>query len=176
MDRAHRAAVLRQSLGGGASLRGDEIADRPAAEIRLAGAFGERGIDARALPFHRHRHHGEQLVARSGDEQLQLRVLVDRPECAERRRAPARLAEALGPELHIPAREAFEPIGISHQHRDGPACVRRRDVERGAKRGRDLVRRIACEDRGERHPGSGPEGRDVEAEDRGGQQPNIAQA
>ena len=53
-----------------------------------------------------------ELVVRAGVEQLQLRVLVDRPERAERRRALAVLAEALGPELHEPAREALEPVGI----------------------------------------------------------------
>ena len=48
MDGAHRAAVLRQRLGGGAALRGDEIADGLAGEIRLAGELGELGVDARA--------------------------------------------------------------------------------------------------------------------------------
>src|SRR6185503_4441442 len=84
---AHRAAVLRQGLGGGAALRGDEIADRTAAKFWLARALRELRIDARALPFGRDCHHREQLVARAGDEQLQLRMLVDRPERAERRRA-----------------------------------------------------------------------------------------
>ena len=36
VDRAHRAAVLGERLGGGAALRGDEIADGLAGEVRLA--------------------------------------------------------------------------------------------------------------------------------------------
>ena len=51
VDGAHRAAVLGERLSRCAALRGNEIADRLAAEIRLAGAFGERRIDARSLPF-----------------------------------------------------------------------------------------------------------------------------
>ena len=62
--------------------------------------------------------HGEQLVARAGDEELELAVLVDRPERRDRRRALAVLAEAFGPQLHIPAGEALEPIGIGHHHGD----------------------------------------------------------
>ena len=97
VDRAHRAAVLRQSLGGGAALRSDEIADRLAGKIRLAGAFRKLRVDARPLPLCRDRDHGKQLVARTGDEQLQLRMLVDRPERTERSCAFAVLAEAFGP-------------------------------------------------------------------------------
>src|SRR4051812_14092622 len=43
MDSAHRAAVLRQRLGGGAALRGDEIAHGFAGEIRLARKLREIG-------------------------------------------------------------------------------------------------------------------------------------
>ena len=49
MDGAHRAAVLGQRLGGGAALRGDQIADGLAGEVRLAGELGEVCVDARAL-------------------------------------------------------------------------------------------------------------------------------
>ncbi len=44
----------------------------------------------------------EQLVARAGDVELKLAVLIDRAERADRRRALAVLAEAFGPELHVP--------------------------------------------------------------------------
>ena len=54
--------------------------------------------------------HREQLVARAADEQLHLAVLVDRAERRERRGALAVLAEAFGPELHVPMREALEPV------------------------------------------------------------------
>ena len=47
VDGAHRAAVLGQRLGGGAALRGDEIADRLAGEVGLAGELREIGVDAR---------------------------------------------------------------------------------------------------------------------------------
>ncbi len=48
VDGADRAAVLRQRLGGGAALRGDEVAHGLAGEIRLARELGEVGFDARA--------------------------------------------------------------------------------------------------------------------------------
>src|SRR5262249_36837134 len=48
MDGTHRAAVLRQRLGGGAALRRDEIADGLASEIGLAGERRKLGIDPRA--------------------------------------------------------------------------------------------------------------------------------
>ncbi len=44
-----------------------------------------------------------ELVARAREEELLLAVLIDRPERCDRRGALAVLAEALGPELHIPA-------------------------------------------------------------------------
>ncbi len=55
MDGAHRAAVLRQRLGGGAALRRDQIAHGLAGEIRLAGELGEVGGHARAAPGRRRR-------------------------------------------------------------------------------------------------------------------------
>ena len=120
-------------------LRGDEIADGLAGEVRLARELRELGGPCAGPARRADRDDGEQLVARAGDEQLQLAVLVDRPERADRRRALAVLAEALGPELHVPAREALEPVGIGHQHRDLLARgLGERDRERGADRGRHL--------------------------------------
>src|SRR5262249_30225737 len=72
MQGAHRAAVLGERVGGGAALGGDEIANRLAAEVALAGALGELGVDAGPLPPGVHGDHGEQLVARTRDEELQL--------------------------------------------------------------------------------------------------------
>ena len=80
-----------------------ETAHRATIAAALTRAPGKLRIDARALALRGDRDHGEQLVARPRDEQLQLRMLVDRPERAERRRAAAPLAEAFGPELHEPA-------------------------------------------------------------------------
>ena len=95
---------------------------------------------------------GEQLVARAGDEELQLAVLIDRAERGDRRRALAVLAEALGPELHVPAREALEPVGIGHQDRDRSCrALGERDRQRGADRGRHVVgARLPREHRRER--------------------------
>ena len=92
MDGAHRAAVLRQRLGSGAALRGDEVADGLAGEIGLARVRSEFGIDARPAAGAVDRDDREQLVARPGDEELQLAVLIDRPERSDRRRAFAVLA------------------------------------------------------------------------------------
>src|ERR1700742_3315358 len=101
MDRAHRAAILGQSLGGGAPLRADEVTDRLAAESWLPAKLRQFLVHARADAGAVHRDHREQLVARAADEELQLAVLVDRPERRDRRGALALLAKALGPELHV---------------------------------------------------------------------------
>src|SRR5205085_7660095 len=80
MDGAHRAAVLRQRLGGGAALRGDEIAHGFAGEIRLARKLREIGGNARTAAGGADSDDGEQLVARPRIVELQLAVLIDRPE------------------------------------------------------------------------------------------------
>src|SRR6202042_2829092 len=80
LDGADRAAVLRQCLGGGAALRGDEGADRLPPEPWLAGRGREAGIEARPLSGASNGDHREELVARAGDEELELAVLIDRPE------------------------------------------------------------------------------------------------
>ena len=118
MNATHRAAVLGQSLGGGAGFRRDQVADGLAGKARLAGNLGKVAVDARPCIAAADGDDRKQLVARPGDEQLHLAVLIDRSERGERRRPLAVLAEALGPELHIPMREAFEPVGIGHQHAD----------------------------------------------------------
>ena len=89
---------------------------RLAGKARLAGKLGEFAIHARALPARIDRDDGEQLVARTADEQLHLAVLIDRPERGNRRRALAVLAKAFGPQLHVPMREALKPVAIGHQH------------------------------------------------------------
>ena len=95
VDRPHRTAGLGERLGGRAAFRRDQIADRLAGEARLARELGKLAIDARALSGGADRDDGEKLVARAGNEQLQLAVLIDRPERRERRGAFAVLAEAL---------------------------------------------------------------------------------
>src|SRR6185295_5944331 len=99
VHRAHRAAVARERLGGRAALGRDEVADGLAAELRLARLSREPRIDARAKPRRADGDDGKQLVARTGDEKLELRMLVDGPERADRCGPLSVLAEALGPEL-----------------------------------------------------------------------------
>ena len=91
------------------------------------------GVDRRPLPGRADGQDGEQLVLRPGEIELLLRVLVDRPDRRDRLRALAVLAEALGPELHPPAREALEPVGIGHEHGDRLALHGEGEVERRAR-------------------------------------------
>ena len=86
-------------------------------------SLARSAVDARAAAGGDDGDDGEQLVARAGDVELQLAVLVDRAERADRRRALAVLAEAFGPELHVPAGEALQPVGIGHHHRDRSCCA-----------------------------------------------------
>src|SRR5882672_2173307 len=94
---AHRAAVLDERLDGGAALRRDEIADGLAGEVGLAREPREVIGNARPASRGADGDDVEQLVARAGEIELQLAVLVDRPERRNRRGALAVLAEALGP-------------------------------------------------------------------------------
>src|SRR5262245_42188367 len=110
MDGAHGTTVLGQRLGGGAAFGGGEVADGLAGEIRLARELGEIGGHARTAAGGGGSDDGDQLVARAGDVELQLAMLVNRPERGDGRGALAVLAQALGPQLHVPAREAFEPV------------------------------------------------------------------
>src|SRR5262245_17296979 len=97
MDRPHRAAVSGKRLGRGAAFGRDQIADRLAGKTGLTRELGKLAVDARALSRFADRDDGKELVARAGDEQLQLAVLIDRPERRQRRGALAVLAEALRP-------------------------------------------------------------------------------
>src|SRR5690606_10829284 len=83
MDGAHGAAVLRERFGGRASLRGDEVANRAAAEVGFACPPGKLGIHARSLASAVRGYDGEELVARAGNEKLKLAVLVHRAERTE---------------------------------------------------------------------------------------------
>ena len=95
---------------------------------------------------------------------------------ADRGRAPAGLAEAFGPQLHIPAGEAFEPIRIGHQYRDRLRFGGgERHIERRADGGRDLSGGTARQHRRKRHGGAAAERGDVEAGHRRRQQADIGQ-
>ena len=174
MNGAHRAAVLGKRLGGGAALRRNQVADGLAGKIRFAAELGQLGIHPRTLAGRRRGDHREQLVARTRDVELQLAVLVNRSERADRRRALAALAEALGPELHIPLGEERQPIRIGHHHRYGLVAVER-SRERRSNCGRHFGRRLVGQNRGERVGGACADRTDVEAAHRGGQKPHIAQ-
>src|SRR5262245_55217169 len=97
VNAAYRAAVPRERLDGGAALRGDEVADGLAGEVGLACKACEVVCDARAAAGGVEGDNGEELVARSGEIELQLAMLVDWTERRDRGRALAVLAEALGP-------------------------------------------------------------------------------
>ena len=84
------------------------------------------------------------------------------PARGDRRRALAVLAEAFGPELHVPAREALEPVGIGHHHRDGLALMRDRQRGADARRARRPVR--ASPASASARGGAGADRVDVEAE------------
>src|SRR5262245_32398863 len=102
MDGAHRAAVLGQRLGGGAAFGSGEVANGLAGEFQLTRELGEIGGHARTAAGGGGGDDGDQLVARAGDVELQLAMLIDRSERGDGRRALAVLAQALGPELHVP--------------------------------------------------------------------------
>src|SRR5262245_22277665 len=72
VNAAHRAAVLGEGLDSGAALRGDEIADGLAGEIRLARKPREVVRNARAAAGGADGDDGEQLVTRAGEIELQL--------------------------------------------------------------------------------------------------------
>ena len=140
VERSDRAAVAREGFGGSAALGGNKIAHGLAGEIRLAHKLGKIGGDARAAAGGPRGQDGEQLVARARDIELELAVLVDRPDCANRRCAFAVLAEAFGPELNISAGEAFELVRIGHHDGDRFAD---RDRQSGADGRGHLGRRVA---------------------------------
>ncbi len=173
MHGADRAPVLRERVGGGATLRRDEIANAAAAEFRLAGGLGKRLIQARAAAGDRSRNHGEQLVARSGEVKLQLAVLVDGAERRDRRRALAVLAEAFGPELHPPFGEALEPVGIGHGDGDRFSAFAGGDRKGRAHRGRKFLRGLAGEKRRQYFAGAGADCLDIEAKRERGQQADV---
>ena len=156
---------------------GDEIADGLAGEFRLAGKLGEIGGHARAAAGGAGCDDGDQLVAGTRDEELQLAVLVNRSERGHRRGALAVLAQALGPELHVPAREAFEPVGIGHHHGDALAARLARSATASA------APTAAGTSAGGRRSSTGASAAaapvrmavDVEAEHGGGQQAHIGE-
>ena len=138
---------------------------------RLANSASMRG----PAPGSPNGHDREQLVARAGDEKLQLAMLVDRAKRTDRRRAFATLAKAFRPELHIPAGEALEPVGIAHQHRDAFAISAKAIESAAPTAAGTSAAGLRFEHRRERHGGAAPYRADVEAEHGGGQQTHIGE-
>ena len=128
------------------------------------GPLGELLVHDRPEPCDAGRDDREELVVRAGEVELQLAVLIDRADGGDGLRAFAVLAQAFGPELHPPAGEALEPVGIGHRHRDVLALERRGDRERRAERGRNVGRGRAAADRGVGFIRAPADGVDVEAE------------
>ena len=96
---------------------------------------------------------------------------VDRPPLAIHA-----LAQALGPELPVPLGELPQPIGVGHEHVDAGAEVGvGGPVERGVERGRILQQVVGLGPL-DRLPRTREQRRDVDADERRGQQPDRATA
>src|SRR5579885_58309 len=173
MDRADRAAVLRERVGGGAALGRDEIADFSAAEIRLARTLRERTVHARTGVRDIRRENGEQLVARPRKPKLQLAVLVDRAESRDRRCALAVLAETFRPELYPPAGETLAAIVIGLQHLNVFSLGACGDGKRRAQRKRNFFRRRSRKQWRERFSRARADFLAVKTEHERGQEPDI---
>jgi len=78
LDRANRAAVLGERLGGGARFRRHQIADGFTAEAGLAGDLGEFGIHARTEARASNADDRKQFVARPRRDKAALGC-ADRP-------------------------------------------------------------------------------------------------
>jgi hypothetical protein len=107
--------------------------------------------------------------------ELELAVLVHRADGRHGLGALAVLADALGPELHPPAGEALQPVRVGHGDGDALARMGGGHVEGRAHGGGGLPGREAGAERlvGLRRPLA--DGRDVEAEHGGGQQPHVGE-
>src|SRR5262245_21031944 len=104
VKRAYRTAIPGQRFGCGPPFRSDQVADGLAAKARFACKLREFAVNPRSLLRALDSDDGELLVARPADEQLQLAVLIDRPQRRNRRGPLAIFAKAFGPELHVPVR------------------------------------------------------------------------
>jgi hypothetical protein len=173
---AHRPAAAHEGLGGGPLLGLQQVAHGPPGEVgerRVARQFRRDGVAGPGRPAH---HQGEHLVARAGEVELQLAVLVDRAERANRRRALSVLAQALGPELAVPQAEPGQPVDVRHQHRGGdPAMARQAHGERGADGGGAVRGPGRGQGRLEHRPRAVAQRRRVEPGDHRRQQPDHRQ-
>src|SRR5262245_24881836 len=95
VKRTYRTAVPSQRFGCGPPFRSARVAK--AAEASFACKLREFAVNPRSLLRAFDRYDGELLVARPADEQLQLAVLIDRPQRRNRRGPLAIFAKAFGP-------------------------------------------------------------------------------
>src|SRR3712207_9346732 len=79
-------------------------------------------VHERPLPGHARGEHRKELVVGAREVELELAVLVDRPDGGHRLGALAVLADALGPELHPPAGERSEEHTSELQSRQYLVC------------------------------------------------------
>ncbi len=61
-------------------------------------------------------HQRHQMLRSSIEIELQLAVLIHRPESRDGSRALAALAQALAPKLGVPQGEALQAVGVRHHH------------------------------------------------------------
>src|SRR6185437_11213245 len=104
----HRTAILGERLGSGAGFRRHEIANCLTRKSWFAREFSEFGIHTGTPPCTIDGDNREQFVPRPADEQLELAMLIDGPECRKRGGSLAVLAETFGPQLHVPMRETLQ--------------------------------------------------------------------
>ena len=97
-------------------LRVDDIADVAPAHEADARRLRHRLVDDGPATGGGHPYDRREDLARAVHEELELTVLVERPERGDRARPLALLAEAFGPQLHVPVREAGEAVGVGHEH------------------------------------------------------------
>src|SRR5262249_1487380 len=97
VNRAHRATVLGQGFRSCAPLGSDQITDALAGEAGLARKLSKIAIHRWTAPCAISCDDGDELISRTADEELQLAVLIDRPERSKRRRPLAVLAKTFSP-------------------------------------------------------------------------------
>src|SRR5690606_35143389 len=115
----------------------DEIADAVASQKIECRVFGDRSKRFWPLALRVGQEKREELIARTGEPELKLAVLVHRAERLYRRRALAILTEAFCPKLAVPGEETLQPVCIASDDRHGRALLAHHgDLQRGAECGR----------------------------------------
>ena len=182
-ERRARPPALGERQLRGALLGIQQRTERMAAEVSHTFEVLVRGghVDRHAVVVDAEEDH--DLVARSVDEELQLRVLVGGAE-ADRRLPPVdgaiaglrALAEALGPELAEPVARRREALAVRHQHEHPLLPSRREEPERRGERERGVPERRRRRPSTLVHAGrTGEELLDVDSRRRGREEPDRRQ-